>query len=185
VVKLLVVSHSSREEKGWGGSGGRLQRRYGERRRGPGRRAMWQRGGGGGGLHGMSKGGRAYDAWAGGHRTGAGQFDLIPIQIQMNSNIIHIDSNFDPSKKDLIELQKFEIKYGFEYIETMNNFLHINFFRFERDFELNFLKIKVCFDFRKLIKVARNGLKFQEFAWRYEIQFRTLFMFCQLISNLH
>jgi hypothetical protein len=33
------------------------------------------------------------------------------------------------------------------------------------------------FDLRKLIKIARNGIKLQEFAWRYEIQFGTLFMF--------
>jgi hypothetical protein len=32
------------------------------------------------------------------------------------------------------------------------------------------------FDFRKLIKIARNGLKIQEFAWRYAIQFVKLFM---------
>jgi hypothetical protein len=30
--------------------------------------------------------------------------------------------------------------------------------------------------FRKLNKIARNGLKIQEFSWRYKIQFGTLFM---------
>jgi hypothetical protein len=32
------------------------------------------------------------------------------------------------------------------------------------------------FDFRKLIKIARNELKIQEFSCRYEIQFGTLIM---------
>jgi hypothetical protein len=36
----------------------------------------------GGGSHCASRGGRAYDAWARGHCTGMGRFDLIPIQIQ-------------------------------------------------------------------------------------------------------
>jgi hypothetical protein len=36
-------------------------------------------------------------------------FDLIWIQIQLNSNIIQIVSNFDPSRKDLPELKKIEI----------------------------------------------------------------------------
>jgi hypothetical protein len=31
-------------------------------------------------------------------------------------------------------------------------------------------------DFRKLIKISRNGLKIQEFTWRYEIEFGILFM---------
>jgi hypothetical protein len=31
-------------------------------------------------------------------------------------------------------------------------------------------------NFRNLIKIARNGLKIQEFAWRQEIQFVTLLM---------
>jgi hypothetical protein len=32
------------------------------------------------------------------------------------------------------------------------------------------------FDFRKLNKIAICGIKIQEFAWMYEIQFGTLFM---------
>jgi hypothetical protein len=32
------------------------------------------------------------------------------------------------------------------------------------------------FDFRKLNKIARSGIKIQEFAWCYEIQFGILFM---------
>jgi hypothetical protein len=46
--------------------------------------------------------------------------------------------NFDRSKFDLPELQKFEIKYGFEDLEKMNNLLHRNFFRFRRNLELKF-----------------------------------------------
>jgi hypothetical protein len=48
----------------------------------------------------------------------------------------------------------------------VNNFLHRYFFRFEMDFELTIWKVKACFDFRKLIKIARNGLKIHKFAWR-------------------
>jgi hypothetical protein len=42
----------------------------------------------------------------------------------------------------------------------------MNFFISKMDFELKKWEIKVCFLFRKLIKIARNGLKIQEFAWR-------------------
>jgi hypothetical protein len=55
-----------------------------------------------------------------------------------NSNYsknVQIFSNFDRSKFDLLELQKFERKYGFEDLKMMNNFLHKNFFRFGRDLE--------------------------------------------------
>jgi hypothetical protein len=58
----------------------------------------------------------------------------------------------------------------------MNSVLHMNFFRFKMDFELKFWEVEVCFDFRKLIKIARNGIKIQELAWRLKIQFGTLFM---------
>jgi hypothetical protein len=53
----------------------------------------------------------------------------------LNSNEIQILSNFDRSNKGLPEPKKIEIKYGFEDLEKMNNFLHINFFRFGSDFE--------------------------------------------------
>jgi hypothetical protein len=33
-------------------------------------------------------------------------------------------------------------------------------------FELKFGESRSIFDFRKLIKIARNRLKIQEFAWR-------------------
>jgi hypothetical protein len=35
-------------------------------------------------------------------------------------------------------LEIFQIKYEFEGFDERNNFLHINFFRFELDFELKF-----------------------------------------------
>jgi hypothetical protein len=38
-------------------------------------------------------------------------------------------------KNDLSELENFEIKYGFEGIEKVNNFLYRNFFRLGRDLE--------------------------------------------------
>jgi hypothetical protein len=34
----------------------------------------------------------------------------------------------------------------------------------------------VVLGFRKIIKIVRNGLKIQEIAWRYEVQFGTLFI---------
>jgi hypothetical protein len=37
---------------------------------------------------------------------------LIRIQIQIDSNYIQILSNYDRSKKDISELENFEIKYG-------------------------------------------------------------------------
>jgi hypothetical protein len=37
-------------------------------------------------------------------------------------------SNLDWSKNDVPELQKFEIKYDFEYLKKVNNVLHRNFF---------------------------------------------------------
>jgi hypothetical protein len=45
---------------------------------------------------------------------------------------------------------------------------------FKMGFELK--NSRSVFDFRKLIKIVRNRLKIQEFVWRYEIQFLTLFM---------
>jgi hypothetical protein len=72
---------------------------------------------------------------------------------------IQIFPNFDQSKCDLPELQKFEIKYHHEGFEAGNIFIHRKFFRFKMDFELKFGEFKVCFLFWKLIKIARNGLK--------------------------
>jgi hypothetical protein len=41
-------------------------------------------------------------------------------------------------KLDHTGIKKFEIKYGFEGFGERNNFLHMNFSRFEMDFELKF-----------------------------------------------
>jgi hypothetical protein len=58
----------------------------------------------------------------------------------------------------------------------MNSFFHWSFSRFVMKIELKIGKSKSIFDFRKLNKIARCKLKIQDFAWRYEIQFETLFM---------
>jgi hypothetical protein len=42
--------------------------------------------------------------------------------------------NFDRSKFNLPMLQKIGIKYSFEDLEEMDNFLHRNFFKFEMAF---------------------------------------------------
>jgi hypothetical protein len=53
--------------------------------------------------------------------------------IQMNSIFIQIVSKFDLPKKDLLELEILEIKYGSEGFEKWNIFLYRNFSRFEMD----------------------------------------------------
>jgi hypothetical protein len=44
-------------------------------------------------------------------------------------------SNFDQSRRNLPELQEFEIKYSSKDLEKIKKFVHRNFFRFGRDFE--------------------------------------------------
>jgi hypothetical protein len=44
--------------------------------------------------------------------------------------------NFISFEEDLPEFEKFEVKYGFEDLEEMNNFLHRNFHSFGMDLEL-------------------------------------------------
>jgi hypothetical protein len=61
---------------------------------------------------------------------------------------------------------KNETKYGCECFEERNNFLHRNFFRSEMNFELKIWESISIFDFRKLIKIATNIPKIQEFSWR-------------------
>jgi hypothetical protein len=56
-------------------------------------------------------------------------------KIQTDSKPNKINSNYYCFKKDLPEIEKFEIKYGFEGFEEWNNFLYINFFRLEVNFE--------------------------------------------------
>jgi hypothetical protein len=48
-------------------------------------------------------------------------------------------------KKDLPELKKFEIEYGFEVFEERNNFLHMNVFRLEMYLELKIWEFKIMF----------------------------------------
>jgi hypothetical protein len=51
------------------------------------------------------------------------------------------------SKQDLPRLENFEIKYVFEGLEEMNNFLHRHLLRFKTDLELKFREIsRVEFD---------------------------------------
>jgi hypothetical protein len=63
---------------------------------------------------------------------------------EMDSNVFNIfkrfqkSFNFHLSKKDIPELKKFEIKYGFEGFDGRNNFLYRNFFRFKVDVEWKF-----------------------------------------------
>jgi hypothetical protein len=61
-----------------------------------------------------------------------------PFPVQNGSKQIQIFSNFDQLEKCLSLLEKIEIKYGFEELGEMNNFLHINFSRFRIDLELKF-----------------------------------------------
>jgi hypothetical protein len=49
--------------------------------------------------------------------------------------------NFNSFEEDLPEFKKFEVKYGFEDLEEMNNFLHRNFHRFGMDLELKFREL--------------------------------------------
>jgi hypothetical protein len=74
--------------------------------------------------------------------VGAGQMVFKPFQNSLNrikqtSN----RSNFNWSKKDIPKLRKIEIKYSFENLEEMNNFLHRNFLKIRMDLELKFRKI--------------------------------------------
>jgi hypothetical protein len=55
---------------------------------------------------------------------------------QIKFELFQTYSNLTWSKQDLSEDENFEIKYGLKDLEEMNNFFHINFFRFKMDFEL-------------------------------------------------
>jgi hypothetical protein len=59
----------------------------------------------------------------------------------MNSDIFYLFKKFQMAQLELIKRgpSRSQTKYGFEYFEIRNNFLHPNFFRFERDFELKSL----------------------------------------------
>jgi hypothetical protein len=62
----------------------------------------------------------------------------VKFNLKSNSNHFKTDqnhSNFDHLKNDLLELKKFELKYGFEDLKKVNNFLHRIFFIFGMDFK--------------------------------------------------
>jgi hypothetical protein len=46
-------------------------------------------------------------------------------------------------KQDLTGIKKFEIKYGFKGFGERNNFLRMNFSRFEMNFELKFREVSM------------------------------------------
>jgi hypothetical protein len=48
--------------------------------------------------------------------------------------------NFDRSEK---YFSKIQIKYSFEDLKEINNFLHRNFLRFRMDLELKFRKVSI------------------------------------------
>jgi hypothetical protein len=74
-------------------------------------------------------------------------------------NYIQIHSNFDCSKKDLPGLENFEIKYGCQVFEERNHFfLGISPYSQLISNE-NLGKSRSAFEFRKLIKIASNGIK--------------------------
>jgi hypothetical protein len=77
---------------------------------------------------------------------GAGSKRFQPFQKFKQFENVQNFPNFDQSKFDLPELQKFEINYGFEDLEKMNNFLHRNFFRFRRILNKNSEK-PLCLEF--------------------------------------
>jgi hypothetical protein len=67
------------------------------------------------------------------------------LNLIFNGFKLYSNSFIDRSKNDLLEQEKFEIKYGCEGFEERNNFLHSNFFRSKMDFELKIWEFKVCF----------------------------------------
>jgi hypothetical protein len=65
---------------------------------------------------------------------------------RFNSNlklVFQIYSNLIRSKKDIPELRKFEINYGWKVFETRRNFSYRNFLKFKMDFELKVMEISM------------------------------------------
>jgi hypothetical protein len=81
--------------------------------------------------------------------SGAGSKWFKPFQNFKRFKNVQIFPNCDRSKFDIHELQKFEIKYGFEDLEKVNIFLHRNFFIFRRDLELKFREVS-RFEFNRI-----------------------------------
>jgi hypothetical protein len=65
------------------------------------------------------------------------------VKISFKNKFQKILLNFDGSKKDPPELEKFEIKYCLEGFDDRNNFLHRNLSRFEMDLKLKFRESNV------------------------------------------
>jgi hypothetical protein len=66
-------------------------------------------------------------------RQGQTTFKLISNQFKLIQTFQN-RSNFDRSKKYLLGLKNFKIKYGFEDFKEINNFIHRSYFKFEVDF---------------------------------------------------
>jgi hypothetical protein len=81
------------------------------------------------------KGGWITDKWARGHSNERRRFELGLNAYSNKFKQVQIFSNCDQPKKHFPLLRKIEIKYVFEGLKKMNNFLHRNFFRFRRDLE--------------------------------------------------
>jgi hypothetical protein len=56
-----------------------------------------------------------------------------------------IGSKLIRPKTNILELQKFELKYSFEGFGERNKFLHRNFSRFEMNLKLKFRESKIWF----------------------------------------
>jgi hypothetical protein len=70
------------------------------------------------------------------------------------------------SKDELLELKKFEIKYGFKGFEERETFSIETSSVSKWILNKKFGKSRSIFEFRKLMKIARNGPKITEFVWR-------------------
>jgi hypothetical protein len=89
---------------------------------------------GAGGRCNAEQGRRVADPWAQGHNIGRRSLNHLKIFKRFEN--VQISPNFDRSNFDIPEVNKFVIKYEFEYLKKMNNFVHRNFFRFRMDFKL-------------------------------------------------
>jgi hypothetical protein len=88
---------------------------------------------------------------------------VVAFEYISNSNQFKLLQNlsiFDQSKSGLSCPKKFEIKYGFEALEKMNNVLHRNFFRFTMNFHWKFQEFsKLNFE-RTLIEFLLGNFEF-------------------------
>jgi hypothetical protein len=61
-------------------------------------------------------------------------------------------------------LQKFEIKYGWKFLGIRSNFPYKTYSDSKWILNKKIGNSRSVFDFRKLIKISRNGVKIQEFS---------------------